>query len=810
LEESAAVREHVNWFDDQVDADAIVIGAGLAGLTATAELTRAGRSVLLLDQEPESNLGGQAFWSFGGLFLVGSPEQRRMGIKDSRELAWQDWLGSAFFDRGADDPAGEDYWAYRWAEAYVDFAAGEKRSWLHALGVRWLPLVGWAERGGYLADGHGNSVPRFHITWGTGPAVLAPFERQLRRASGTRRVTLKFRHRVDELTVTGGAVDGVRGAILEPSQAPRGTRSSRRVVGDFELRAPVVIVTSGGIGGNLELIRQNWPERLGPAPRRLILGVPEYVDGRMLAIAERAGARVVNHDRMWHYTEGIQNWDPVWAGHGIRILPGPSSLWFDARGRRLPSPNFPGFDTLGTLAAIGATGYDYSWFVLTQKIIEKEFALSGSEQNPDLTGKDLKLTLSRVRPGATPPVEAFKRHGADFVVARTLPELVDGMNKLTKEPLIDRAELERQIVARDRELDNSFTKDMQVMAIRNARHSRGERLARTAAPHKILDPKAGPLIAVRLNILTRKTLGGLQTDLSGRVLRAVAGGPPVPVPGLYAAGEVAGFGGGGMHGYRSLEGSFLGGCLFSARQAGRAAAAATRALRRRLLVFSEPRGRRRRRLGIRAQQPVVDQRHHQGEERRDQRAGDDRAQPAAPDVRQRQENEAEHELHHQQDHEHQHQRAEHVPAMTAHEPVAAAEGREHARTFDHDGRHDHGPDGDQVQAGDDQQEQPDRDRNGGQDRGPRDRSEVRHGRPHGLAEGHVGAAIAHVLDGLDQRRLQQESRDDLHQCAEAHTDPAGQREERGDDRRGQVDDERDEEEVPGKRLVHLPRFAENA
>jgi len=569
-------------FDGLMDTDVIVVGAGLAGLVATAELARAGRRVLLLDQEPETNMGGQAFWSFGGLFLVDTPEQRRMGIKDSRELAWQDWLGSAFFDRGIDEIGGEDYWAYRWAQAYVDFASGEKRSWLHAMGVRWFPLVGWAERGGYLADGHGNSVPRFHVTWGTGPGVMAPFERRVREAAGAGLVDFRFRHRVDELTVTGGVVDGVRGALLEPSAAPRGTRSSRTKTGEFELHAPAVIVTSGGIGGNLDLVRENWPDRLGPAPEHLISGVPEHVDGRMLAIAGRAGGRLVNCDRMWHYTEGIKNWDPVWARHGIRILPGPSSLWLDARGRRFPAPNFPGFDTLGTLAAIRETGFDYSWFVLTQKIIEKEFALSGSEQNPDLTGKDIKLTLSRVRRGAPAPVEAFKRNGADFVVARTLAELVEGMNKLTAEPLIDLADLERQIVARDREIDHPFTKDLQVMAIRNARRYRGDRLARTAAPHKILDPKAGPLIAVRLNILTRKTLGGLQTDLSGRVLghgsgspAGLAGSGPRPVPGLYAAGEVAGFGGGGMHGYRSLEGSFLGGCLFSGRQAGRAAAQQT-------------------------------------------------------------------------------------------------------------------------------------------------------------------------------------------------------------------------------------------
>jgi predicted oxidoreductase len=554
-----------------MDADVIVVGAGLAGLVATAELADAGKKVLLLDQEPETGLGGQAFWSFGGLFLIDSPEQRRMGVHDSVDLALQDWLGTAGFDRGVDDPAGEDFWARQWATAYVDFAHREKRAWLHGMGVRWFPVVGWAERGGGLADGHGNSVPRFHIVWGTGPGLLDPFVRRVRDAAARGLVELRFRHRVDGLSVTDGVVDGVRGSVLEPSSAMRGTASSRTAVGEFELRAQAVIVTSGGIGGNHDLVRANWPARMGPAPRKMISGVPEHVDGRMLGITEEAGGRVVNRDRMWHYTEGIRNWNPIWAHHGIRILAGPSSLWFDARGRRFPAPCFPGFDTLATLQAITASGYDHSWFVLTQKIIEKEFALSGSEQNPDLTDKDLRQLLARVRQRTAPaPVEAFKEHGADFVVADTLPELVDGMNKLTDEPLIDLAELQGQIIARDREIDHPFTKDLQLTAVHGARRYRGDRLVRTAAPHKILDPANGPLIAVQLHVLTRKTLGGLQTDLSGRVLRA----DTTPFPGLYAAGEVAGFGGGGVHGYRSLEGTFLGGCLFSGRQAGRAVALA--------------------------------------------------------------------------------------------------------------------------------------------------------------------------------------------------------------------------------------------
>ncbi|MCC4320771.1 FAD-binding dehydrogenase [Streptomyces malaysiensis] len=546
------------------DADVIVVGAGLAGLAATAELADAGRKVILLDQEPEQSLGGQAHWSFGGLFLVDSPEQRRLRIRDSHELAWQDWLGTAGFDRE------EDHWPRRWAEAYVDFAAGEKRSWLHAQGLRLFPLVGWAERGGYNATGHGNSVPRFHITWGTGPGVVAPFERRVREAAARGLVDLRFRHRVTGLSRSAGTVDTVTGDILEPSGVERGASSGREVTGAFELRAQAVIITSGGIGGNHDLVRANWPERLGSPPERMISGVPAHVDGLMLGITEGAGGRIINRDRMWHYTEGIENWNPIWPRHGIRILPGPSSLWFDARGKRLPVPLFPGFDTLGTLEHIMRTGYDYTWFVLTRKIIEKEFALSGSEQNPDLTGKSVRDVIGRARDGVPGPVQAFMDHGADFIVERSLPALVRRMNELTKEPLIDEAELRREIVARDREIANPYTKDLQVTALRGTRKYLGDRLIRTAAPHRVLDPKAGPLIAVRLHILTRKSLGGLETDLSSRVL--TEGGEPLP--GVYAAGEAAGFGGGGVHGYRSLEGTFLGGCLFSGRTAGRAAAEA--------------------------------------------------------------------------------------------------------------------------------------------------------------------------------------------------------------------------------------------
>jgi len=537
------------------DADVIVVGAGLAGLVAACELVERGRRVLIVDQENEANIGGQAFWSFGGLFLVDSPEQRRLGIRDSHELALQDWFGTAGFDRP------EDHWPRQWAQAYVDFAAGEKRSWLRDRGLKTFPLVGWAERGGYDARGHGNSVPRFHITWGTGPALVDVFARRLTTAG------FAYRHRVDELIVEDGAVVGVRGAVLEPSTAARGVASSRNVVGDFEFRAQAVVVASGGIGGNHDLVRKNWPARMGRVPEQLLSGVPAHVDGRMLEISEAAGGNLINSDRMWHYTEGITNYDPVWPLHGIRILPGPSSLWLDATGKRLPAPLYPGFDTLGTLEYIAKTGYDYTWFVLNSRIIDKEFGLSGQEQNPDLTDCSVRELLERSRKGPA-PVHAFVDKGVDFVTANSLRELVSAMNAVPDVEPLDFAVVEEELTARDREVKNRFTKDSQINAIRAARTFLADRVSRVVAPHRLTDPKAGPLIAVKLHILTRKSLGGLETDLDSRVLQ----GDGTVLPGLYAAGEAAGFGGGGVHGYRSLEGTFLGGCVFSGRAAGRAAA----------------------------------------------------------------------------------------------------------------------------------------------------------------------------------------------------------------------------------------------
>ncbi|WP_409484496.1 FAD-binding dehydrogenase [Arsenicicoccus dermatophilus] len=546
-------------------ADVLVVGAGLAGLVAACEAADGGRRVILVDQEGEQSLGGQAYWSFGGLFLVDSPEQRRLRVRDSEELAWQDWVGTAGFDRP------QDRWPREWARAYVHFAAGEKRAWLRSLGHRLFPVVGWAERGGDDALGPGNSVPRFHVTWGTGPGIVEPFARRLAQHRASGRVELRCRHRMDALVVRGGEVVGARVSELAPDDAPRGRPTVRTVLREREIHAQAVVLTTGGIGGDHERVRATWPASLGTPPARMLTGVPAHVDGRGIAVARDAGASLVNPDRMWHYTEGVGHWDPVWPGHGVRILPGPSSLWLDATGRRLPGPLYPGFDTLGTLRHLRAVGAEHSWFVMTRTIAGKELTLSGQEQNLDLTNRSWREVARRVTTDVPPAVQALLDHGEDAVQAGSLDGLVGRMADLEPAAGLDLDRVRREVRARDREIANPFTKDAQLTHVRGSRAFLGDRLVRTAAPHRLEDPRHGPMIAVRLRTLTRKTLGGLETDLSARVLR-----PDGEVfPGLYAAGEAAGFGGGGMHGYRALEGTFLGGCLFSGRVAGRAAAAAT-------------------------------------------------------------------------------------------------------------------------------------------------------------------------------------------------------------------------------------------
>ncbi|GAB3083746.1 FAD-binding dehydrogenase [Isoptericola nanjingensis] len=570
----------------RMDADVVVIGGGLSGLVTATELTAAGRRVVLLDQEPEASFGGQAWWSFGGLFLVGSPEQRAMGVHDTADLAWSDWLGSAQFAPGAERGEGPDRHGYAWARRFVEFAAGDLRSWLHAKGVRWFPLVQWAERGGYTVghdDGrteHGNSVPRFHVTWGTGPGIVRPFVEAALAARDAGLLDLRFRRRVTGLVITDGRVTGVRADVLADQPLTglpfggRGTPSNRDVVGAEEITAGAVVVATGGIGANHDLARAHWDPEAGTLPERMLSGVPDSTDGLMLGIAADAGAALVHEDRMWHYPEGIANHSPVWTDHGIRILPGPSSLWLDADGGRLPAPLFPGFDALGALQHVTRRGDDHSWFVLNKAIMESEFALSGSEQNPDLTGKDVKLLAQRVLPRAVGPVAKFAAESPEFLWADTTDELAAKMNALVEatpgsKGHVDAGALAAVVAARDAQVASGLGKDPQVVATRAARDYRVDKLIRVAKPRPLTTPKDGPLLAVRLSVLTRKTLGGLWCDPSGRVLQPDGS----VLDGLWAVGEAAGFGGGGVHGHRALEGTFLGGCLHTGRTTGRALAA---------------------------------------------------------------------------------------------------------------------------------------------------------------------------------------------------------------------------------------------
>lgn len=469
-------------------ADVVVLGHGLAGLVAACELLEAGRSVVLVDQERPADLGGQAWWSFGGLFLVDSPEQRRLRVRDSVDLAWADWQATAGF-RGEDDALPR-----AWAEACVHFAHEEKRAWLRERGQRLFPVVGWAERKVPAPGVGGNSVPRFHITWGTGPGLVEPFAAVVEQAAFQGRLTYLPRHRVTELVLDGGAVTGVRGEVLAHDDGARGTVSNRLQAGEFEVAAQAVVVATGGIGADHDAVRAAWPTRLGRAPERMLSGVPAYVDGSGIRAARRVGARLLHADRMWHYTEGVRNHDPVWPGHGIRILPGPSSLWLDASGRRMPHPRWPGFDTLGALGRIRERGDEHTWFVLNRRIIGKEFALSGSEQNPDLTGRSVRQVLGRITRDMPDPVRAFLEKGEDFVQADSLDGLIARMDALVAAdggPRLDAAAV-RAAVAEHEAGAEADGADPQLDALRRARRYLGDRLIRSAAPHRLTDPQTGP------------------------------------------------------------------------------------------------------------------------------------------------------------------------------------------------------------------------------------------------------------------------------------------------------------------------------
>jgi predicted oxidoreductase len=599
--------------------DVIVVGAGLAGLVSTLELLRSGHTVLLLDRCQPQEIGGLAREAFGGMFMVDSPEQRRSRIPDNEKLALEDWLRIAEFDP-------EDTWPRRWAEQYVTRARDDVGGWLRELGVKFFPVVNWAERGNF---GDGNSVPRFHLTWGTGKALVeavwGAIESHPRRSA----LDLRLHSRVTGLIVEDGRVVGCRvsaehgaprargGAAQTEDTTPSAERNPRDEgcsavgqtepvpspsPGDYEVRAAkAVVIAAGGIGGNLELVRREWPtERLGAAPKKLLMGSHYYADGALHEEVRKLGGAVTHLSRMWNYADAVRHPKPQREHHGLKLIPPRSGVMLNPDGRRYgPVPVMPTFDAYSALERMCEDERKYSWLICNFKIAKRELDVSGSQHNPHLRERRLLPFLLGVVLGKPGLVQHFLDGSPDFVSAPTLAELAVKMNEVTGDGAIDAAVLEREIgrydetIARGKGLFN----DDQLRRIGQLRNWRGDRL-RTSRFQRIVDPKAMPLLAIRLQPMARKSLGGIQTDLGCRVLRApedlssAAGhaGPlegqghgigqtSEPIPGLYAVGEAAGFGGGGMHGKRSLEGTFLGGCVFTGRLAAATIAGAELPLR---------------------------------------------------------------------------------------------------------------------------------------------------------------------------------------------------------------------------------------
>jgi predicted oxidoreductase len=528
-------------------ADVVVIGGGLAGIAAAIELLDLNKSVVLIERGPEDRFGGLARISFGGIFIVGSPEQKRSHINDNADLALRDWIRYGELDQSA-------RWPRQWAEAYVTRCNEDVRGWLRERGVRFFPVVHWVERGLHET---GNSVPRFHMVWGTGQGLIHALLANVKTHPNRKGLTLKFRHRVTELTTVGGNIVGCAGI----------TEDSREV---FEATGDAVVIASGGFAGNLDLVRQHWFRPWGEPPDLLLNGSHPGADGAMHGLAERHGAMVTNLDKMWLYAAGVHHWKPAHDNHGISLVPPKSALWVNHEGRRMGPPALvASFDTRYLVETICGQRKKYSWQVLNWKIAKKELAVSGSEFNAAIRDKKLLKFLLELVFGNPRLVRDFINNCEDFVAANSVRDLAKQMNALAGTSDVNADLLEGEVRSYDANIERGkwLHNDDQLRRIAHARQYRGDRI-RTCKFARIDDPAARPLIAIREFILTRKNLGGIQTDLQSRAL----GHDGEPVPGLYAVGEAAGFGGGGMHGLRSLEGTFLGGCVFSGRLAARSIA----------------------------------------------------------------------------------------------------------------------------------------------------------------------------------------------------------------------------------------------
>lgn len=522
-------------------ADAVIIGGGLAGLVAAIELLEHGKSVALIERAGEDRFGGLARVSFGGIFITGSPEQKRAGIRDSPRLALRDWIRYGELSE-------KDIWPRRWAEAYVNCCKDDVSRWLRERGVSFFPVVNWAERG---LNEPGNSVPRFHIVWGTGQGLVLALLSHLAAHPQREKLKLHFHHRVTALTETAGRFTGCAGINEQTGE-------------EFSAEGEAIIIAAGGIAGNLDMVRRNWYKDWGEPPELLLNGSHPEADGYLHEVVRNSGGNITHLDWMWNYAAGVHHWKPRHEFHGLSLVPPKSALWVNFEGRRMGPPAMvTAFDTRYLVETICRQEKKYSWQILNWKIARKEFAVSGSDFNHAIREKKfLKFILSTVF-GNPELVREFIANCEDFVTADSVAELVEKMNALAGTRDVDLKILEEEIRLYDAQIERgpALHNDDQLRRIAHARRYRGDRV-RTCNFAKIDDPRSRPLIAIREFILTRKSMGGIETDLDCRVLNTAG----EPMPGLYAVGEAAGFGGGGIHGLRSLEGTFLGGCIFTGRR----------------------------------------------------------------------------------------------------------------------------------------------------------------------------------------------------------------------------------------------------
>lgn len=525
-------------------AHTLVIGAGLAGLTTTLDLLDKGHRVILIDRDDAAQLGGLGLHAFGGMALVDTPLQRLNRIQDSAEIALADWLAFAEFGP-------QDHWPRRWAEHYMQRCVPEVYEWLKGFGIRFIPAVQWVERGWMT---RGNTLPRYHVLWGTSRHMVLTLLQALRQHPHRDRLTIRAQHRVDGLLSDPTGITGCHGVDLTDARP-------------FELHANAVVVATGGITGDLDRVRQHWPADWGSAPSTLLNGSHPHADGRMHDAISGMGGAVTHLDQMWNYAAGVRHPRPHFPGHGLSLIPAKSALWLDPDGRRIgPVPFVTGFDTHEMVAQIARSQWPWTWQVLNRRIAEKELAASGAEHNQHIRDRRVLALLLQMWRGNPELVDELLAQCPDFVQASNLTDLARRMNQVTGDGRISADTLLRQIRPYDDQIRRGprLHNDDQLRRIEHMRRWPGDRF-RTCDYQAILDPSAGPLIAIRCQLLTRKSTGGIQTDLQSRVLDTQGR----PIEGLYAVGEAAGFGGGGSNGRKSLEGTFLSGCILTAHAAAR-------------------------------------------------------------------------------------------------------------------------------------------------------------------------------------------------------------------------------------------------